>query len=109
MSRACWCAQSAPTCPIHVLGRLVAGLPKQRNIFDGISADDVKITLRDRMKKLGQSRSHEFNTHDFRRGHARDLANAKGSTLQSIMKMGEWASSALLKHLDVQDMSIYVL
>ena len=62
MTRSCWCNQSAPTCPVHVLGRLVRGLPRNVQVYKNISADDVRITLRDRMKRLGQSKLSEFNT-----------------------------------------------
>ena len=104
MTRTCWCASSAATCPVHVLGRLVDGLPTGKCIFGNISSEDVRTTLRARVKQLRQPGPHEFNTHDFRRGHARDLANSKASTVKSIMQMGEWTSSAMIKYLNVNEL-----
>ena len=104
MTRTCWCKQSAATCPVHALGKLLFDLPQGKALFPKISAADVNILLRSRLRKLGEKNPDEFGTHDFRRGHARDLARAKSSTAKSIMEMGEWASSAMLRYLDTSEL-----
>ena len=42
-------------------------------------------------------------THDWRRGHARDMARG-GSRLWEILKAGDWRSPAFLKYLDAQEL-----
>ena len=41
----------------------------------------------------------KYRTHDFRRGHARDMLNS-GARLCEILKAGEWRSAAFLAYLD---------
>ena len=43
----------------------------------------------------------KYRTHDFRRGHARDLQSS-GATLAEILRYGEWHSPAYKKYLDLE-------
>ena len=74
--RACWCKQSKETCPVHVLGpRLLAG-GQGHTPFKGITPADALKVLRDMLHVLGIESAGSYRTHDFRRGHARDLQEA---------------------------------
>ena len=44
-----------------------------------------------------------YRTHDFRRGHARDL-QASGASLVEILQAGQWKSPAFLNYLDVNSL-----
>ena len=44
-----------------------------------------------------------YRTHDFRRGHARDL-QLGGATLGEILAAGQWSSPAFLKYLDMMQL-----
>ena len=44
-----------------------------------------------------------FALQDFRRGHAQDLLEA-GASLGTILRAGEWRSSAFMAYLDVSVM-----
>ena len=59
--------------------------------------------LRARLNRLDVPFHESYETKDFRRGHARDLARKPNTTLKEIMQMGQWRSSALLKYLDLDE------
>ena len=104
LTRKCWCSSSTLTCPVHAVGQIISSMPSNLKVFEGLSAQAVRYTLRDRVRKLGLCDSQNYNTHDFRRGHARDLANSKGSTIKQILEMGQWKSSAILKYVDQDEL-----
>ena len=92
------------TCPAHAIGQLIDLLPNGFKAFDGLSAEAVRCSLRGRIHKLGLGGSQNYNTHDFRRGRARDLAESKESTLKQILETGQWKSSAVLKYVDQNEL-----
>ena len=72
---------------------------------------------------LGVARASEYRTHDFRRGHAKDLqisgemrlfcagccscaVGAAGAPLWAILQAGEWRSPAFLKYLDLHKLDM---
>jgi len=56
--------------------------------------------LRMMLLAVNVDRATEYRTHDLRRGHAEDLAEA-GRPLHEILTAGEWSSPAFLKYLDL--------
>ena len=54
------------------------------------------------LEKLRVPRAKAYRLHDFRRGHAQDMA-AKGRTLAQILRAGDWRSSAFAIYLDTPD------
>ena len=56
--------------------------------------------LRSRLASLAVEKAHLYFSHDFRRGHARDL-QASGASLYEILQAGEWSSPAFLQYLDL--------
>lgn len=73
LRRQCWCNQSPGTCPVHILGPIVAACPKGARLFEGITAAEALATLRHMLEQIGVKRPHLYRLHDIRRGHAKDL------------------------------------
>ena len=71
--RSCWCTRSASSCPVHVLGPLLEQKKAGERLFPGVSAGDALCGLRAMLEALKVPRAGEYRTHDFRRGHAKDL------------------------------------
>ena len=44
-----------------------------------------------------------FSSHDFRRGHSKDLAD-KGSNIGQILAAGQWSSTALMAYQHQQEL-----
>ena len=74
LRRACSCAGAAWRCPVHVLGEWLQSLPCGSQPFLLLRADVAREGLRRRLGVSGFSDATAFNLHDFRRGHAHDLA-----------------------------------
>ena len=107
--RHCWCKTCPTTCPVHMCMRyLINPMHKGQGIFRQLSPHDVTCTLRRRLAKLRVKHADEFRSHDFRRGHARDLQR-NGARLGEILKAGEWSSPAFLKYLDLDDLEANVV
>ena len=68
--------------------------------FGRITAASALGVLRDMLKQLEVDKAMLYRTHDFRRGHARDM-QAWGRTLAEILQAGEWSSPAFMKYLDM--------
>ena len=95
LHRACWCARSRQTCPVHALGNWFAALPKGTEPFKGISAASALSALRGFPTEIGVKDAALYRTHDLRRGHALDLQQ-RGGSLREILEAGEWRSPAFL-------------
>ena len=101
--RRCWCRsclETSPTCPVHVLGAYYKDLGEGVKPFGHISAASALRVLRDMLGKLDVEKAGLYRTHDFRRGHARDM-QAWGRTLPEILAAGERSSPAFMKYLDM--------
>ena len=61
------------------------------------------MTLRTQLQALGVKDALRYRTHDFRRGHAKDLV-AAGASLREILNAGEWRSAAFLSYLDKDEL-----
>jgi hypothetical protein len=99
LRRACSCPASRWMCPVHVLGEWLSTREIGSQPFLHLRADVARSALRRRLGWLGVKEASAYSLHDFRRGHAHDLAAAGGS-LQAILAAGEWTSPAFLKYLD---------
>ena len=100
LSRACVCPTGRSICPVHVLGPWLMQCPPFAQPFKHISATKATHGLRDLLRVLGILDADEYCLHDFRRGHARDLADAT-CDLKTILEAGQWTSPAFLKYLDI--------
>ena len=103
MTRRCWCQTSVPTCPVHAAGAIIRCMRRGSKLFEGSSPAGMLKLLRARLNRLDVPFHESYETKDFRRGHARDLARKPNTTLKEIMQMGQWKSSALLKYLDLDE------
>jgi len=63
----------------------------------------VLSNLRRRLALIGVVDGQSYRTHDFRRGHARDI-QFRGGSLRELLEAGEWRSCAFLKYLDLVDL-----
>ena len=66
-----------------MIGDLLAGVPSRTALFAGISGDKALAALRRRLSLLGFADAAAYRLHDFRRGHAQDLAQ-RGRSLAAI-------------------------
>ena len=97
--RKCWCNKCPLTCPVHVLGAFMSGLPAGAQPFAHIKPAQALTALRELLKEVGVANAQVHRTHDFRRGHAEDLRH-NGSRLFEILDAGDWRSGAFLAYLD---------
>lgn len=103
LKRVCSCRGSERTCPVHGLwDRHFASLPDGAEPWAGLTAASALLALRGVLQKLSVPCAHEFGTHAFRRGHARDLLQG-GATLAEILRAGQWKSAAFLRYLESAD------
>ena len=103
--RSCWCGKSEKgsksTCPVHVLGAYFQSLPIGEQPFKPFSASCALAELRRLLVCVGVANADLYRTHDWRRGHAKDLQCA-GAALREILEAGEWRSPAFLDYLDLE-------
>ena len=102
MSRTCWCARCTATCPGHTLGKFCAEVESGQP-FAHLRPDEVLTALRATLQELGVSQHQAYRTHDFRRGHAQDMA-VRGSRLADILRAGDWRSAAFVSYLNQDEL-----
>ena len=61
------------TCPVHVLGPLVDGIPCGTRLFPNVTPAGALGALRTILAGLEVEKAECYRTHDLRRGHALDL------------------------------------
>ena len=103
--RDCRCHRSRSMCAFHVVGAFVQDLPRGSPVFSGLTGADAISKLRTHLAALGVSDARSYKLHDFRRGHAQDLAE-RGSALSVILRAGDWRSSAFMSYLDTSDLQV---
>ena len=103
LRRACACPASRWMCPVHTLGEWLGSQAAGTKPFAHLRADVARRQLRERLTWSGVKDAPAYSLHDFRRGHAMDLASA-GGTLKTILAAGEWTSPAFLKYLDIAEL-----
>ena len=69
--------------------------------FFHLKQQEVNLQLRRRLCKLKIKDACEYRTHDFRRGHARDLHSSK-APLAELLDAGQWKSAAFKHYIDMQ-------
>ena len=108
LARHCWCNRMRHAlCPIHVFGAWIKTLPPGTAPFGRVSADRALAELRRRLAALRVGRPSEFRLHDFRGGHATDMAEF-GRPLNIILQAGEWKSAAFTAYLNFADLEAKV-
>ena len=100
--RTCWCSTNAACCPVHVLGPFLCEHECGMLVFPCSAADALRV-LRRMCLAAELPRAETVRTHDFRRGHARDLQRL-GKSLAEILRAGEWKSCAFLTYLDEHEL-----
>ena len=93
------CLDLSIACP---LGKHLSKTPDGAALFQGISGKHALQLLREALRSMRVDAPSEYGTHAFRRGHARDLAEA-GTPLAIILKAGQWRSQAFMRYLDPND------
>ena len=73
---------------MHVLWPFFAALPVGEHPFSEFRVAFVNKELRRRLARLGVAGALSYRSHDFRRGHARDL-QASGASLYEILQARE--------------------
>ena len=105
MVRKRWCEQSSVTCPAHASKNIVGCMRAGHKPFKKVSSYKVPALLGGRMRKLDMPMRDAYETKDLRRGHARGLIQKTSPTLKEVMAMGQWKSSALIDHLDINEIA----
>jgi len=100
LTRSCTCRSARAICVVHVLGPVLEKCRVGQPVFGGCTAASAMEYLRMMLLAVNVDRATEYRTHDLRRGHAEDLAEA-GRPLHEILTAGEWSSPAFLKYLDL--------
>ena len=103
LRRKCWCPRHGEICPVHALWPFFEGLPVGHRPFASLKVGSINEGLRRRLGALMVPKASLYRTHDFRRGHARDL-QASGASLVEILQAGQWKSPAFLNYLDVNSL-----
>ena len=103
LSRSCWCKRCRATCPVHVLGSFLASFPESAAPFAQFRPLQVLAIIRETLLRLGVPNAQWYRTHDFRRGHAQDLAK-RGARLAEILRAGDWKSASFLQYLDREEL-----
>ena len=96
--------ESAYTCVVHTVGKVVSQCAVGEKLFENITAASALNKLREMLTRLGVAEACCYRTHDLRRGHAKDLQLSgdfdielkcfhvlvlRGAPLREILMMGE--------------------
>lgn len=101
LERVCCCAAFPEMCPVHVLWHgFFEHLEVGAQPWAVISASQARQHLRQTLQKLSVPNAMLYGTHDFRRGHAKDL-QLSGASLAIILAAGEWRSRAIVSYIDM--------
>ncbi len=78
-------------------------LPVGSKPFAEYTQGKALAILRGALLTIGTEDAKLYRTHDFRRGHAKDL-QMNGASLYEILCAGEWRSPAFLEYLDLMEL-----
>ena len=84
LARGCWCKESPLTCPLCLLSPLLVNAKAGGKLFPNVTTSNVNHVLRSMLAELGIPNAERYRTHDFRRGHAKDLQLAGASPLSRV-------------------------
>ena len=73
ITRKCWCSNSPSTCPVHQLTALLCNERVIERAFFHLKQQKVNFQIKRKLCRLKIKDACEYRTHDFRRGHARDI------------------------------------
>ena len=97
IERTCTCEKLPTLCPVHTLWHeFFAEFAVGTKPWGDLSAAAVRKHLRDTLKKLRVPEPESYGTHDFRRGHAKDLQQS-GVELVQILAARDWRSPRPMK------------
>ena len=100
LRRCCTCAASKALCVVHTVAPLLERCELGERVFPLCTIRNAPDVLRMMLRALNVADAEGYRCHDFRRGHAQDLADS-GAPLHEILGAGEWTSPAFLKYLDL--------
>ena len=103
LKRTCQCSSCPILCPVHVLWNYFCTLKAGEKPWAAFSERFVLSRLRTLLAKLEIVSPQLYGTHDFRRGHAKDLQKS-GVPLAKILAAGQWRSAAFMHYLDELDL-----
>ena len=122
LKRVCCCKGSPEICPIHVLWEKFFKLLRPGCApWGSLNANQARTRLRESLRALqvwfvSSQRSccrltyackvpnaDQYGTHDFRRGHAKDLQDS-GASLAVILDAGEWKGRAVVSYMDLSEL-----
>ena len=102
LERKCVCHLTKSTCTLHLLAPVLTSLTRGDPVFGRMSGDMALASLRRRLSDLSVPQAQRYRLHDFRRGHAQELAT-RGRGLATILRAGDWRSAAFSAYLDSTD------
>jgi hypothetical protein len=106
LKRGCWCCSCKLTCPIHSLWMYFeADVKIGHRAFAQFTPASALRRLRGFLKELQVADAGKYRTHDFRRGHAKDM-QLNGSTLYQILMAGEWRSPTFMSYMDLLELEM---
>ena len=89
---------------VHTAGKHLGSLAMQEQLFTCTGASAM-VSFRKRLVTLGIPEANTYRLHDFRRGHAHDLAvRGRGGGLAAILLAGDWRSSSFMDYLNTTDL-----
>ena len=98
LSRNCVCDTTGSSlCSVHWLHRMKALRGDSVDVF-GVTKHKFARRVKEIAADVGIPEASRFGTHAFRRGMAQDILDYGGS-LASLLRAGDWSSSAYLKYL----------
>ena len=105
LKRGCWCHSCRLTCPIHSLWPYFEDMQIGHKPFAKITPASALARLRSFLRELGVANAGMYRTHDWRRGHAKDM-QMNGSTLYQILMAGEWRSPSFMSYMDLMELEM---
>ena len=105
LKRGCWCHSCKLTCPIHTLWPYFEDMQIGHKPFAKITPASALARLRSFLRELGVANAGKYRTHDWRRGHAKDM-QMNGSTLYEILMAGEWRSPSFMTYMDTMELEM---
>ena len=105
LQRGCLCHSCRLTCPIHSLWPYFEDMQIGHKPFAKITPASALARLRCFLRELDVADAHKYRTHDWRRGHAKDM-QMNGSTLYQILMAGEWRSPSFMSYMDLMELEM---
>ena len=85
---------------MFLLGKREKESDVRRKLFPGITGPTFTHSLRSMARQFGLEKAEKLGTHSIRRGAARAILAAGGTSAQ-LLRAGQWHSSAYRLYLDM--------